>query len=424
MSDIAHDQTDLILLELEKKIKKEFKQASKEVKKKLKKYLEDFIKKDKTWKEMLLKGEVTEQQYKNWRTGQIIVGRRWLNLRNELADIYVNANDVAKAMTAETLPAVYALNHDYITYTIEKAAAVDTGYKLIDKKVIETILFSEVEEKPLKIKVTKAEETGKVIEKQKKRKLVKSQVVTDVKRTMQKKEVAEIVKEMSDVKINKAFTLYDEPTVKRLITENPQMLPPPGKKTTKAIAEGKAKLWDEKQIQSAATQSIIQGESIPEIAQRLAETVGDKDAAAAVRNARTMITGAENAGRQAAAERATEKGINITKVWVATLDMRTRHAHRLLDGQRQPVDKPFVVDGNEIMYPGDMSAKPYLLYNCRCTYITQFKGLEKDIQNYDIRKDPSVNNMSYDEWKQSRKVWSREKQMKYNAERAKNGDQD
>ena len=424
MSDIAHDQTDLILLELEKKIKKEFKQASKEVEKKLKKYLEDFIKKDKTWKEMLLKGEVTEQQYKNWRTGQIIVGRRWLNLRNELADIYVNANDVAKVMTAETLPAVYALNHDYITYTIEKAAAVDTGYKIIDKKVIETILFSEVEEKPLKIKVTKAEETGKVIEKQKKRKLVKSQVVTDVKRTMQKKEVAEIVKEMSDAKINKAFTLYDEPTVKRLITEDPQMLPPPGKKTAKAIAEGKAKLWDEKQIQSAATQSILQGESIPEIAERLAETVGDKDAAAAVRNARTMITGAENAGRQAAAERATEKGINITKVWVATLDMRTRHAHRFLDGQRQPVDKPFVVDGNEIMYPGDMSAKPYLIYNCRCGYITQFKGLEKDIQNYDIRKDPSVNNMSYDEWKQSRKVWSREKQMKYNAERAKNGDQD
>lgn len=49
MSDIAHAQTDLILLKLEKKIKKEFKQASEEVKKKLKKYLEDFIEKDKTW---------------------------------------------------------------------------------------------------------------------------------------------------------------------------------------------------------------------------------------------------------------------------------------------------------------------------------------------------------------------------------------
>ena len=286
------------------------------------------------------------------------------------------------------------------------------------------MLFSEVEKKPLKVKVTKVEEKGKVIEKPAKRKLVKSQVITDVKRTMQKKEVAEIVKEMSDAKINKAFTLYDESTIKRLIVDNPKMLPPPGKKTAKAIAEGKAKLWDVKQIQSVATQSILQGEGIPEIAERLAETVGDKDAAAAVRNARTMITGAENAGRQAGAERAVEKGINLTKLWVATLDMRTRHTHRILDGQRKPIDKPFVVDGDEIMYPGDMNAKPYLLYNCRCTYITQFKGLEKDIQNYDIRKDPSVNNMSYDEWKQSREVWSKAKQIKYNAERLKNGDQD
>lgn len=419
MVDQAHNETDLIIYEVEKRIKREFRQAADEAKEKLKKYLEDFIEKDKTWKEMLLNGEVTEQQYKNWRTGQIIVGRRWLNLRNELADIYVNANEAAKVMTAETLPAVYALNHDYITYTIEKSAAADTGYKLMDKKVIETMLFSEVEKKPLKVKVTKVEEKGKVIEKPAKRKLVKSQVITDVKRTMQKKEVAEIVKEMSDAKINKAFTLYDEPTVKRLITENPQMLPPPGKKTTKAIAEGKAKLWDEKQIQSAATQSILQGESIPEIAERLAETVGDKDAAAAVRNARTMITGAENAGRQAAAERATEKGINITKVWVATLDMRTRHAHRFLDGQRKPIDKPFVVDGDEIMYPGDMNAKPYLLYNCRCTYITQFKGLEKDIQNFDIRNDPKVNGMTYDEWKQSRETWSKAKQEEYNRQTRK-----
>ena len=198
----------------------------------------------------------------------------------------------------------------------------------------------------------------------------------------------------------------------------------PGKKVTKEIAEGKAKLWDVKQIQSVATQAVLQGEGIDEIAERLAETVGDKDSAAAVRNARTMMTSVQNAGRQAAAERATEKGINITKVWVATLDMRTRHEHRLLDGQRQPIDKPFVVEGDEIMYPGDMNAKPYLIYNCRCTYITQFKGLEKDIQNYDIRKDPSVNNMSYDEWKQSREVWSKAKQIKYNAERLKNGDQD
>ena len=66
MVDQAHNETDLIIYEVEKRIKREFRQAADEAKEKLKKYLEDFIEKDKTWKEMLLNGEVTEQQYKNW----------------------------------------------------------------------------------------------------------------------------------------------------------------------------------------------------------------------------------------------------------------------------------------------------------------------------------------------------------------------
>ena len=417
MGDIGVVETELLISEVEKRIKKEFKQAKEEVRQKALKYFKQFAEKDKTWKQMLDNGEVTDEQYKNWRTGQMIVGTRWENLRDKLADVYVNANEAAKVAVAETLPAIYASNHDYLTFTIEKAAKVNTGYRLIDRGTIERILFT-LAEKPQE---QRKKEKGKIIQEEKKpvKTLEKS-----VKKVLQTKDVSELVKEISDPEINKMFTLYDEPTVTKLIRDNPKVLPPPGKKVAKEIAEGKAKLWDVKQIQSVATQAVLQGEDIDEIAERLAETVGDKDSAAAVRNARTMMTSVQNAGRQAAAERATEKGINISKVWVATLDMRTRHEHRLLDGQRQPIDKPFVVEGDEIMFPCDITAKPHLVYNCRCTYITQFKGFEKNIQNYDIRKDPSVNNMSYDEWKNSREVWSREKQIEYNAGRLKNGDQD
>ena len=357
MDDIGVTETEILISEVEKRIKKEFEQAKEEVKQKALKYFKQFSEKDKTWKQMLENGEVTEEQYKNWRTGQMIVGKRWETLRDELADVYVNANEAAKVAVAETLPAIYASNHDYLTFTIEKAAKVNTGYRLIDKGTIERILFTLTE----KSQEQRKKEKGKIIQEEKKS--VKTPEKS-VKRVLQTKDVSEVVKEISDPKINKMFTLYDEPTVTRLIRDNPKVLPPPGKKVTKEIAEGKAKLWDVKQVQSVATQAVLQGEGIDEIAERLAETVGDKDSAAAVRNARTMMTSVQNAGRQAAAERATEKGINITKVWVATLDMRTRHAHRFLDGQRQPIDKPFVVDGNEIMYPGDISAKPHLVYNC------------------------------------------------------------
>ena len=144
-------------------------------------------------------------------------------------------------------------------------------------------------------------------------------------------------------KINTSFTLYNHEAVERIMTENPQMLPPPGKKRSARIAAGEEAAWNKKQIQSVATQAILQGESIPEVAHRLAETVGERNMNAAVRDARTMMTNAENLGREDSIKRANDLGIPTRKVWLATLDGRTRHAHRRLDGQVVDEDK---VDNN------------------------------------------------------------------------------
>ena len=69
-------------------------------------------------------------------------------------------------------------------------------------------------------------------------------------------------------------------------------------------------------------------------------------------------------------------GIKLRREWVATLDNRTRHAHAMLDGQQADIDKPFKVDGYEIMFPGDTSAPGYLVYNCRCTMVVEVDGVD------------------------------------------------
>lgn len=201
--------------------------------------------------------------------------------------------------------------------------------------------------------------------------------------------------------INTSFTLYNHEAVERIMTENPQMLPPPGKKRSAKIAAGEEATWNKKQIQSVATQAILQGESIPEVAHRLAETVGERNMNAAVRDARTMMTNAENLGREDSIKRANKLGIPTRKVWLATLDGRTRHAHRQLDGQVVDEDKPFKVDGHEIWRPGDPKAPPYLVYNCRCTMLSDIKDFELSdrIQGFELRNDPRLGGMSYDEWK-------------------------
>lgn len=59
----------------------------------------------------------------------------------------------------------------------------------------------------------------------------------------------------------------------------------------------------------------------------------------------------------------------LTKTWVAVLDSATRPEHVEADGQEVPVDEPFEVGGEDLMYPGDDSGSPENVINCRCTAV-------------------------------------------------------
>lgn len=52
----------------------------------------------------------------------------------------------------------------------------------------------------------------------------------------------------------------------------------------------------------------------------------------------------------------------------ATLDKKTRKAHRLLDGQVRELDESFVIDGHKAMYPSNFGI-PGLDINCRCAVL-------------------------------------------------------
>lgn len=319
--DYAHKQTDKMLERIERRISREYKQAEKEVAQKLNAYLASFRAKDKLWEQWVKDGKKTQEEWNNWRTGQMAMGQRWEDMRQSLAEDMHHTNEIAGSIVNGHIPDVYALNHNYGTYEIESGLGIDTSY-----------------------------------------------------------------------------TLYDRQTVERLMRDNPQMLPPPGKRVSARIKAGLDVKWNEKVIQSAMTQSILQGESIGQIATRLATAVCDSDRVAALRNARTMTTGAQNAGRIDSYERAQDMGIKMKQQWVATLDGRTRHEHRMLDGETVEVGEPWEINGDEIRFPGDPAAPGYLVYNCRCTVIAALEGFERDLSDLSIRYADKLNGMSYEEW--------------------------
>lgn len=79
--------------------------------------------------------------------------------------------------------------------------------------------------------------------------------------------------------------------------------------------------------------------------------------------ARTETHTASNIGAMAAAQ---ATGLNLRKEWLAAEDDRTREDHADADGQIVGLNETFTVGGVEMMEPGDPSAPPEQVINCRC----------------------------------------------------------
>lgn len=102
------------------------------------------------------------------------------------------------------------------------------------------------------------------------------------------------------------FALFDEHTVKRLLVEQPDLMPYYPEK--RAINRGIDLAYGKQQITSVVTGGILQGQSIDKMARHLMDRVTGMNQTSAVRAARTAVTQAENAGRQAAADELESKG--------------------------------------------------------------------------------------------------------------------
>lgn len=173
-----------------------------------------------------------------------------------------------------------------------------------------------------------------------------------------------------------SFALTNENAVKELMTTDKLLVP------TKQLNKVKDKKWNAKFINSQVTQGILQGESMDKIAKRIFPEIQKKDESglvkrnkqAAIRNARTMTTAAENKGRQDSYEKAQDDGVIMVREWIATHDERTRDWHRELDGIETEVNQAWSNGIGDIMFPGDPSADPANVYNCRCAMRVKVKG--------------------------------------------------
>lgn len=196
--------------------------------------------------------------------------------------------------------------------------------------------------------------------------------------------------------INFGFGLYDSSTVAALIKSEPQVLPFYTPKKSKDMT------WNMRSITRQITQGIIQGEKLDDIAKRIAKVTSSNNMNSMLTHARTGMTMAQNSGRQYRLKEAESMSIKVHKEWMATFDELTRWQHRELDGQKRPINKPFNIDGYTIMFPGDPTAHPSMVYNCRCTLVGDLDDYPAEYERYDNINGKPVKEMTYKEWENAK----------------------
>lgn len=128
------------------------------------------------------------------------------------------------------------------------------------------------------------------------------------------------------------------------------------------------------------------GESIPELADRVDEVLSttrtERWPNRATVVARTETLSALNTGRaDAFSAVAEELDEPFEKMWLATIDGRTRPTHRRADQQRVPVDGTFEVGGAALRRPGDPLGPGKEVIQCRCTILLLEPGETVDLSH-------------------------------------------
>ena len=151
------------------------------------------------------------------------------------------------------------------------------------------------------------------------------------------------------------------------------------------------------------TQGLIQGESINKMAKRIKD-VYEGDINKSVRIARTETNRVRNAGTIRGYEKAEAMGLEFDKIWLATLDNRTRDSHQALDGQKADKNGLFHSNGFSAEAPGGFGVASEDI-NCRCTTRVELRDVAKPTERRardEGNKGEIIPYTTYDEWLENR----------------------
>ena len=124
-----------------------------------------------------------------------------------------------------------------------------------------------------------------------------------------------------------------------------------------------------RQINQTITRGLIRGDSYRDMARELRGTMESNLNRNALRIVRTEAHKVQSIAQQDSYDYAESLGIKGKKVWVASLDSRTRDDHAMMDGVEADEDGIFTFPDGVTTEGPSLSGEPHQDINCRCTTI-------------------------------------------------------
>jgi hypothetical protein len=167
-------------------------------------------------------------------------------------------------------------------------------------------------------------------------------------------------------------------------------------------------------IETTVRAGLMRGDSYVKVAKAI-QVVMETDAASALRIAQTETHRNMMAGQYAAEKAAQAKGVKARRMWVASLDDKTRQTHASLDGKYEDDDGYFHSGGYKAIAPGHFGVAS-LDINCRCSAVLVVEDTPPELRR---GRDPATGKTdiiswtSFDQWaKDNGMVWRKGKLVK------------
>lgn len=155
------------------------------------------------------------------------------------------------------------------------------------------------------------------------------------------------------------------------------------------------------------TQGLIKGEPYSKMAKRFTDALGG-DAYKALVVAKTEAHMCQSEGALESGYHAAERGVDMWKVWDATLDGKTRSSHQALDQQKVEVDEDFTSPETGATGPGPgMMGDAAEDIGCRCQPRFEIKGYapsKRYAREEEGKRGKVIEYTNYEDWSKAKGI--------------------